>query len=352
MRASSSLLLGCAVLLQPTASFPLARSPSSLRRPAARWPTASTASTASTTATADAADTADAIADIEFPKPLTFRESLSRALSFWVRIAPVAAKYLYVDNSLKVRERILGQCLSDDECEVLWEDAHDTGSTILSDAINDLKGFYAKTGQIIATRHDLFPRQYTDQLSGLTDYIDPMDVKLVKALVAQELCARNGTSFDEMFAEFDDIPLGAATVAQVHRGVLTERFGGREVAIKVQRPSIEPKLMGDVANLKALAKQIRRFESIPVDYYTVFSELEAQVRPPCCYDWNSMQSLFRNSTHQHQNQTPAPLTPLPCPALPCLALVMNNPSSWRTSSTSSSRPRPWSGSATSSATWR
>ena len=325
MRASSSLLLGCAVLLIAIcSSFPLASSPSSLRQPATRWPTASTASTAASaagTATADAADTADAvadIADIEFPQPLTFRESLSRALSFWVRIAPVAAKYLYVDNSLKVRERILGECLSDDECEVLWEDAHDTGSTILSDAINDLKGFYAKTGQIIATRHDLFPRQYTDQLSGLTDYIDPMDVKLVKALVAQELCAPNGTSFDEMFAEFDDIPLGAATVAQVHRGVLTERFGGREVAIKVQRPSIEPKLMGDVANLKALAKQIRRFESIPVDYYTVFSELEAQVRPPCCYDWNSMQSLFRNSTHQRP--IAGALTPLPCPALPGPAL--------------------------------
>jgi aarF domain-containing kinase len=67
-------------------------------------------------------------------------------------------------------------------------------------------------------------------------------------------------------------------VAQVHRAVLTEKYGGpREVAVKIQRPSIESKLMGDIANLKAIAKQFQNIEALPLDYYTVFSELEKQL---------------------------------------------------------------------------
>ena len=80
-----------------------------------------------------------------------------------------------------------------------------------------------------------------------------------------------------MTDRFDDVPLGAASVAQVHRAVLTEKYGGREVAVKIQRPSIESKLLGDVANLKALSKTFRNSDMLPLDYYTVFSELEKQL---------------------------------------------------------------------------
>ena len=60
------------------------------------------------------------------------------------------------------------------------------GLQVLSDAINDLKGFYTKTGQIIASRQDLFPKQYIDALAGLTDFTDPMPASLVRAVVERE----------------------------------------------------------------------------------------------------------------------------------------------------------------------
>ena len=93
-----------------------------------------------------------------------------------------------------------------------------------------------------------------------------------------------GEKFEDVFSEFDDAPLGAASVAQVHRAVLTEKYGGpREVAVKIQRPSIESNLMGDIANLKVIAKQFQDLEALPLDYYTVFAELEKQLGMVRCW---------------------------------------------------------------------
>lgn len=196
-------------------------------------------------------------AAIKFPAPLSGAEQLARAATFWSRAVPVMVSYMRVYAGLQLRERLLGQCLSNDECEVVWDEEHEKGAATLADAINDLKGFYVKTGQIIASRQDLFPSQYIDRLAGLTDLLDPMPTPLVRAVICQELLLE-GESFEDVFVEFDNAPLGAASVAQVHRAVLSPRYGGGEVAVKVQRPAIEAKLMGDIAALKALAYQVRQ----------------------------------------------------------------------------------------------
>jgi aarF domain-containing kinase len=139
-----------------------------------------------------------------------------------------------------------------------------------------MKGFYVKAAQIIATRGDLFPSQYIDKLKEFSDNVDPMPAVMVRAIITQELIQEDET-FEDVFVEFDNEPLGAASIAQVHRAVLSEKYGGREVAIKVQRPSIESKLMGDIKNLKLVAKIANDADISPVDYYTIFSELELQL---------------------------------------------------------------------------
>jgi aarF domain-containing kinase len=150
------------------------------------------------------------------------------------------------------------------------------GAKKLCETIEDLKGFYVKTAQIISSREDLFPKEYTDALSGFTDNFEPMPVSLARAVIKQELLNRN-EEFEDVFVEFDEKPLGAASIAQVHRAVLSEKYGGREVAVKIQRPSIEAKLLGDVAQLKIISKAFRDADALPLDYYTVFSELEKQL---------------------------------------------------------------------------
>lgn len=216
----------------------------------------------------------DKFIDVEFPPPLSSWDRTKRAAQFYGTAVPIIANYYGLIGNLKFQELMGNDSFTEEEIENLWADMHEDGAGKLSKVITELKGFYVKTAQIIASRQDLFPEQYCEALNGFTDNLDPMDASLAKAVVAKELLNRD-EKFSDVFAEFDDEPLGAASVAQVHRAVLTEKYGGREVAVKIQRPSIESKLLGDVANLKAVSKTFR--EALPLDYYTVMSELEKQL---------------------------------------------------------------------------
>jgi aarF domain-containing kinase len=69
----------------------------------------------------------------------------------------------------------------------MWNERHVEGAQKMYETIANLKGFYVKTAQIISSRQDLFPKQYTDALSGFTDNLDPMPASLAKAVVKQEL---------------------------------------------------------------------------------------------------------------------------------------------------------------------
>jgi len=213
---------------------------------------------------------------VEFPPPLSAVDRLKRAAQFWSTAVPIVSSYYGIIGQTKLQE-LLGQKMTDEEIEKLWNAQHEDGAQKLTEVITDLKGFYVKTAQIISAREDLFPKQYTDALSGFSDNLDPMPASLARAVVSKELLMP-GEKFEDVFSEFDDAPLGAASVAQVHRAVLTEKYGGpREVAVKIQRPSIESKLMADIANLKVIAKQFQDLDALPLDYYTVFAELEKQL---------------------------------------------------------------------------
>lgn len=238
--------------------------------------TAPNASTTSTTSTNDAEQEQEPTTSFEFPPPLTKVQRLQRAAKFWSSAIPIVLSYYSKDAELRVKEAFTGESLTEAEEELVWNEQHEKGARKLADTITSLKGFYVKTAQIIASRRDLFPPEYTEALSNFTDNVDPLPVDLIKAVVTKELLVR-GEKFEDIFAEFDETPLGAASVAQVHRAVLTEKWGSKEVAVKVQRPSIESKLMGDIANLKQLAKTFRDADALPLDYYTVFSELEKQL---------------------------------------------------------------------------
>lgn len=194
-------------------------------------------------------------------------QRLNRAISFYSAAVPIFVSYKGLSTLLDAKRELLGEKISAEEEDKLFEQLHEWGSDKIVSKINELKGFYVKTGQIISTRVDIFPTQYTSKLAITQDQLDPLPAEVIKEIVRRELL--NGAELSELFLEFDDVPLGSASIAQVHRARLLD---GRIVAVKVQRPSIEAKLLGDIANLKNFAKLIG--DSLFIDYYKVFCELE------------------------------------------------------------------------------
>lgn len=203
--------------------------------------------------------------DVEFPAALTGSQRAARALTFYSKVLPVLGAYKLQQLQFDI-QYLTGSPVSTEDQQKRWEEIDEWGSSQVANVITDLRGFYVKTGQVISTRVDLFPEAYTSKLSQLQDSLQPMPVELVAAIVRQELL--EGEPLEQLFKEFDAEPLGAASIAQVHRAVLHD---GREVAVKVQRPNVVPMLLGDVANLKSFSKKLRGL--LPIDYYTVFSEL-------------------------------------------------------------------------------
>mmetsp|Transcript_7988 Transcript_7988/g.17889 ORF Transcript_7988/g.17889 Transcript_7988/m.17889 type:complete len:639 (+) Transcript_7988:163-2079(+) len=239
-------------------------------------------------------------------------ERLGRALSFYSAAVPVFASYKGLETWLTFKQNILGEELSDTYVEERFDELHEWGSEVITEKIKDLKGFYVKTGQIISTRVDIFPPQYTSKLAITQDKLDPIPAHIIKDVVRRELL--QGAPLDELFLEFDDIPLGSASIAQVHRAKLLD---GRVVAVKVQRPGIKGKLLGDIANLKTFAKIIG--ESLLIDYYKIFVEMEKtlQFELDFLFEAQATAKVAAAVAHSPSNkpQTPSVTVPLAIPGL-------------------------------------
>lgn len=119
-------------------------------------------------------------------------------------------------------------------------------------ALEELGPIFMKFGQMLSTRRDLLPRDIADELEKLQDRVPPFPGAQARAIVE----AAYERPLTEVFASFDDAPLAAATIAQVH----TARLGtGKEVVVKVVRPGIRALIQRDIEVLYALAQLANRY---------------------------------------------------------------------------------------------
>lgn len=114
-------------------------------------------------------------------------------------------------------------------------------------ALATLGATFIKLGQVLSTRPDLLPRPMIDELRLLQDKLPPFGFSEVRAVIESEL----GRPLDDAFAELDEVPVAAASVAQVHRGRLHD---GTEVAVKVLRPDVRANALRDGAILTFWAR--------------------------------------------------------------------------------------------------
>lgn len=129
------------------------------------------------------------------------------------------------------------------------EIAAETETAPAEDLAKDLEKLgptFIKLGQLLSTRADLLPGPYLEALERLQDQIEPYPFDEVERIVSGEL----GVRISKAFADFDPVPLAAASLAQVHRATMRD---GRAVVVKVQRPDIRELIVADLEALGEIA---------------------------------------------------------------------------------------------------
>jgi len=116
----------------------------------------------------------------------------------------------------------------------------------LATMFDELGPTFVKFGQMLSTRPDLLPPDVVSELRRLQDRVQPFDWEIAKAVVENDL-----GPIDENFASFDEVPIAAASIGQVHGATLID---GREVVVKVQRPDAPEKINADLALLEHIAR--------------------------------------------------------------------------------------------------
>ena len=109
-----------------------------------------------------------------------------------------------------------------------------------------------KLGQALSTRPDLVGAKAAANLSLLQDDLPPAPFAKIKETIE----ASFGAPLESLFSEFDEVPVGAASIAQVHRAVTTE---GRDVAVKVLRPGIEKEFAKALETYEWAAAHVERY---------------------------------------------------------------------------------------------
>ena len=111
---------------------------------------------------------------------------------------------------------------------------------------------FVKLGQLLATRPDLIPPEYSEEFKKLHDQVPGVPFREIEKMLVAHL----GAPVSDLFAFFDETPMAAASIAQVHRARLKD---GSEVVVKVQRPGIESVIQDDLQILRGLAELSERY---------------------------------------------------------------------------------------------
>ncbi|OUY08891.1 ABC1 kinase family protein [Acinetobacter populi] len=174
---------------------------------------------------------------------------LSRLLQLWRIAAHYRLDILVPANELPNKARPILKLIR--AHPAAWSSKEKRNPLKLKEALEDMGPLAIKLGQLLSTRRDLIPPEILSQLTLLQDRVKPFDVDVAKTRISEALKA----DIDTLFARFDDKPLAAASIAQVHTAALHD---GREVVVKVTRPHIREQIIQDFEILAWLGQSLEQ----------------------------------------------------------------------------------------------
>ncbi len=120
----------------------------------------------------------------------------------------------------------------------------------VTETMGQMKGAFMKLGQMMSFIDGGVPAEYQEALKQLQSQAPPMDFALVRDTIEREL----GKPLERLFARFDEKPIAAASIGQVHRATLPT---GEEVAVKVQYPGVAAAIRADLDNMDILQRSLK-----------------------------------------------------------------------------------------------
>jgi ubiquinone biosynthesis protein len=178
---------------------------------------------------------------------LTRTEQNARRLA---DIIGVLAKYGLADWLAGIRHtEWLRRNFTPSSFQRITNDSHESRIRL---ALTDLGTTFIKFGQILSTRPDIVSPALADELAKLQTDTPPDSPEVLRETIREEL----GKLPEELFAEFDPVPIACASIGQVHAGTLND---GRKIVVKVMRRGIQEKVARDLDLLAGLAELAERY---------------------------------------------------------------------------------------------
>ncbi|WOL13626.1 hypothetical protein Cni_G22397 [Canna indica] len=173
-------------------------------------------------------------------------------LSLRFRVLFITAKWTYIDGFTEKKQKIRKKRVA----SWLREQALQLGPTFI------------KLGQQFSTRSDFLPGEFVEELAKLQDMVPAFSPEKAKSFIQREL----GSPVEILFKEFEEQPIAAASLGQVHRAIL---HSGEQVVVKVQRPGLKKLFDIDFRNLKLILEYFQRnetFGSATRDWLELYEE--------------------------------------------------------------------------------
>ena len=177
------------------------------------------------------------------------------------------------------------------------EELDSTLPTRIRLSLQELGTTFIKLGQMLSTRPDLVGDEIAAELTKLQDDVPPVDLEIIKSTIETEL----NDSTEDLFLEFEEEPVGSASIGQVHKAVLKN---GDKVAIKVQKPGVEEIVHKDITIMRFLAKRINdympqfRIYNLP----RIVDEFESHILKEIDYNQESM-NIIRFDKNFKEDET-------------------------------------------------
>jgi ubiquinone biosynthesis protein len=173
----------------------------------------------------------------------------------------------------------------------------------LREMLDELGPTFVKFGQLLSTRPDVVPPDIVFELKALQDDVHPFPLEQARAVIEEDL----GLTVEQLFVDFDERPLAAASIGQVHSATLPN---GKRVVVKVQRPGAPRQIEADLELLYQIARLVReRVRALEfIDPVALVDEFARSIRQELDY-----RNEARNAEQFHRNFVGHPHVRVPRP---------------------------------------